>query len=327
LRQAIESLGELDSIYRLLASAHGRSPVGRWKSGSLKEGSRLLREAHFHGVNIFDAAVVYGQYTSRENSLRARSLDLLREAFGSLRDQVYYCVKIGQRDEMSHFSDYSPKNLTAQTFQALKQLGTFWIDICLLHAPSLDDIRSGKALAVLETLRECGHVRAIGYAVENEPQHALMAIEQGVDVLMMQYNLIDQECSDVIAKAYAHATGILVCGPFKRGYLTGRFSAVGDLPLHDHYWKWNTQHNPRKVEALIDRVKVLQTDFASPEGLRREALRFILAEAGVSSVIVGHRTEVELWENLTITQDLMHLEQQSESLPQLEADKLDDREE
>ena len=101
----------------------------RWKAGSEIDKIKLLREAKKLGVNIFDAAVVYGQYKDEDGHLQSESQELLGKAFAENRDGVYYCIKFGQFDEYSHRSDYNPDRIIDQFKQSLRRLNTDYIDL------------------------------------------------------------------------------------------------------------------------------------------------------------------------------------------------------
>lgn len=271
---------------------------GRWRAQSSRECITLLQQALDLGINIYDAAVVYGQYADERHYLQSRSQELLGDAFADRRDRVYYCIKLGQYDELSHRSLYEPGRIVEQLQQSLRRLRTDVADICLIHAPSLADVEQGAALAILKTVQALGLVRAIGYSFENEPQHVLAALSQRVDVIMLQYNLIDTQCALAMAKAADQGIGLLVGGPYKRGYLTGRFRTVSDLPTDDDYWRWNLQKNPGKVQKILSQVNEMRAEYACVTDLRRAALSFVLEGAGVASAIVGHRSLDEVMENI-----------------------------
>ena len=279
---------------------------GRWKAMSDDDSVKLLRAAAEQGVNVFDAAYVYGQYRNKEAILESRSLELLGKAFGetSLRDSVFISLKLGQLDEFSHAADYSPRRMVENFKHSLALLKREAIDICLVHAPSLAEVEQGRALAVLETLKSLGLARAVGYSFENEPDHVAIALRQPVDVLMLQYNLLDSECASVLDEAHRHGVGVLVGGPYKRGYLSGRYQRMEDFSMDDCYWEWNLQHNRGKVEAVLGKVNALMAKAGSASELRRKALSHILAKPAVASVIVGHREQSEISDNANIVNQI-----------------------
>ena len=278
---------------------------GRWKGLEREESIALLRHAAECGVNTFDAAIVYGQYRGDLNEQRSRSLELLGEAFGgSKRREVIINLKLGQVDEYSHRAVYEPRNMVEELGRALKELKTDYVDICLVHAPTIAQIRDGRALSVVQTIQAMGGARFAGYSIEAEPEHARLALAQDIDVLMLQYNLIDRECEPIFERASEQGVGIIVGGPFKRGYLTGEFTDVSDLPVSDNYWSWNLHYARAKVEGTLRRAVALRDAAGGAVQLRTHALKHIIGKPGVATVVVGHRTMHEVEENARSIEEL-----------------------
>lgn len=273
----------------------------RWNGLSEDDSIKLLHQARDIGINLFDVAVVYGQYQDEQDYLQSQSQELLGKAFKNNRDKVFYCLKLGQFDEYSHRADFDPKRLVEQFKHSLRRLQTNYADICLIHAPSLAAVKDGKAISILQTLQALDLVKAVGYSFENEPEHVLEAVKQDIDVIMLQYNLIDTECINVFEEAMNHGVGILVGGPFKRGYLTGEYKKIEELPSDD-YWQWNLNHNKDKVKEILYKVGQLLSEYKSPKELRKAALQFILKQNGVASAVIGHRAIQEVKENIALVE-------------------------
>ena len=88
-------------------------------------------------------------------------------------------------------------------------------------------------------------------------------------------------------------------GPYKRGYLTGKYLSVNELPLEeDAYWRYNLNLNPYKVADTIDRVKILTQQYGSPYQLRQESINHILSNEGASSCVIGHMSSHDIFENI-----------------------------
>jgi len=267
----------------------------RWNTLSDEKNVELLQRSQELGVNLFDVAVVYGQYKDTLGYHQSRSQELLGRAFLRDRNKVYFCLKLGQFDEYSHRSDCNPNRIIDQFQQSLRRLDTDYIDICLIHAPPITEVKSGKAITILKTLRALGDVRAIGYSFENEPDHVEASLDQDIDVLMLQYNMIDDQCRAVLQKTDECGIGVIAGGPFKRGYLTGKYQSMEDISgAGDDYWEWNLRHNPDKVRAILDRVNSFGN---SPKILREKALDFILSQP-IATALVGHRSINEVKENI-----------------------------
>lgn len=278
---------------------------GRWKKQSTQHCVNLLKTSHESGINLFDVAVVYGQYKDQQAYFQSRSQELLGKAFSEQRDQVIYVLKLGQFDEYTHRHDYSPKRIIEQFQQSLRRLQTDYIDVCLIHAPSIQEVQQGCAISVLQTLQALGQVRSIGYSFEAEPEHVLAASKQQIDVIMLQLNLIDAQCLHAIELARIHGIGILVGGPLKRGFLSGRYSSIEQLPRHeDDYWDWNLKLTPHKIINLLKQTNGLLNKYGSPINLRKAALEFVLQQQGVSSCVVGHREVNEVKENISLAEQI-----------------------
>lgn len=278
---------------------------GRWKGLETRESVALLRHAAECGINTFDAAIVYGQYRGELNERRSHALELLGEAFnGKRREQVIICLKLGQLDEYSHRAIYQPRNMVEELRRALKELKTDYVDICLVHAPSLAEVRDGRALSVVQTIQAMDVARFTGYSFEAEAEHAKLALTQGIDVMMLQYNLLDEECGEIFEMAADRGVGILVGGPFKRGYLSGAFEKPDDLPSGDNYWSWNLRYTRGKVETVLAKAVKLKNEAGGARELRKHALHHILRNASAASAIVGHRSREEVTENVKAIDDI-----------------------
>lgn len=277
----------------------------RWHDLGSDEAERLLHQALDQGVNLFDSSTVYGQRIDENGYLQSQAQERLGKAFRKNRDEVYYCVKLGQFDEFSHRSDYSPRRMVEEVKQSLRRLQTDHIDILLVHAPTLEKVEDEKAYSVIATIRDLGLAKAIGYSFEAEPIHAQSALKQPIDVIMLQYNLLEQQCGDVLSQLDRSGIGVLVGGPFKRGYLSGKYRNLDDLPLQtEDYWNWNVTRNKLKVEATLDKVRGLLDLYGSASELRRQALSFILNRSGVSAAVIGFQGAAEIAEATNIVMQL-----------------------
>ncbi len=316
----------------------------RWKGLDAKDSVSLLHHAVEEGVNTFDAAIVYGQYRSELNERRSHALELLGQAFGGgkKREEVIICLKLGQLDEMSHRAIYQPQRMVEELNRALKELKTDYVDICLVHAPSIHEVKDGRSLSVVQTIQAMGKARFTGYSFEAEPEHARIAMSQGIDVMMFQYNLLDEECESIFDLAHDYGIGCLIGGPFKRGYLTGRFDKTEDLPLEDHYWSahgmqhlthgtahmsvnefhdalgltkpgdvivyaiGNLGYSRDKVEETLAKVAALKQKAGGAQQLRKQCLQHILKHPAATAAIVGHRAKDEVTENALAVHEIIN---------------------
>jgi aryl-alcohol dehydrogenase-like predicted oxidoreductase len=141
-----------------------------------------------------------------------------------------------------------------------------------LHTCSLDVLRKGDVIKVLEKAKREGKTRYIGYSGTNE--NARYAIRMEVfDTLQTSVNIADQQSIDfTIPMAIERNMGIIAKRPIANAAWLDP-----NLPKTDYgypYW---------------ERLQTLQYDFlqSGPTNSIATALRFTLSVPGVDTAIVG----------------------------------------
>ena len=275
----------------------------RWKGLEENETIDLLHGCLDRGINFFDVSTAYGQYEDDISCFHSRSQELIGKAFENNRSEVVINLKLGHLDEYTHRRDFSPNFIVRCFKQSLKRLRTDYADTCLIHAPSIVDIESEQAIRILQTLREMNLVGAVGYSLENEPEHLRAALKQDIDIVELQYNLISSECHEAIEEARRHGIGIIASGIYKRGILTGKFNSINELPLEDEYWKYNRDLCEGKLVSFLNEAQKLKNIFGSPRALRKAAIGYALDHPGICTSVMGHRSIPELEENIILAQE------------------------
>lgn len=266
--------------------------IGGTSYGPTKDSESLeaLETAWDHGVNFFDTADTYGH---------GHSEDLLAKFLkNKLRDKVVVASKVG-------WDFYHPggsrKNFGLDYIrfaidESLKRLEIKYLDLYQLHNPSLELIREGKIIGVLEELKQQGKIRFIGISIHKE-EEALAAIDDGrVDALQLVFNLLDQKMADrVFAYAQDKNIGVIVREPLACGFLTGKYTADHVFAKDDHRRRWLKD----KLENEMKKIEQIKT--ALPSGrvsLTQAALEFVLGFDEVSVVIPGAKTREQVLQNL-----------------------------
>jgi hypothetical protein len=118
----------------------------------------LLRVAHERGITHWDTSVSYGTHRVLGRALQEIS-----------RDQVSLTTKLSSPDAALARRDLE---------QALKDLGTDYVDVCLMHAVrNRHDFRSrAGVLEELGKAKVAGKIRALGLS-----SHGLQALELGLE--------------------------------------------------------------------------------------------------------------------------------------------------
>lgn len=283
------------------------------------ESLRAVRRAVDLGCNFFDTADVYGHGHSEE---------ILGAALAGVRDRVLIATKVGgnfyNRDvhpllrdriaqaagvaydrlppdvplPVTHDANFTPEYIRFALGRSLVRLHTDYVDLLQLHNPPPQQIGAMETYAVLEALKQEGKIRAYGVSVHS-PEEGLAAIQSTMpDTVQLVYNLARREAeSAFFPAARAADIGVIVREPLANGFLTGRYSPASTWDKGDIRARMPQQYVGRLV-ALGQRVRDLAAHTgASPAQL---ALKFVLDNAAVSTVIVGTKTVAQADENFTV---------------------------
>ncbi len=231
---------------------------------------RLLGSALDAGLNVIDTAECY----------RA-SEELIGQTVGGRRDEFYLFTKCGHPHGVEGSANWSPASLLESIERSLGRLRTDRVDLVHLHSCPEAVLKKGDAIAALQTAREKGYTRYIGYSGDSHA--ARYAAECGAfDSLQISINLADQEAIDfVLPVARKKEMGVIAKRP-----IANAAWKTGHKPL-------NSYHQP-----YWDRLRKLNYPFLQSPDLAKSvalALRFTLTTPGVATAIVG-TTKPERWE-------------------------------
>jgi aryl-alcohol dehydrogenase-like predicted oxidoreductase len=150
-------------------------------------------------------------------------------------------------------------------------------------------------------LKASGAIKAFGISVNRwQPENVIAAIETGlVETVQVVYNIFDQAPEDVLFPACRkHNVGVIARVPLDEGSLTGALTLDTKFPEGD----WRAGYfNHETLPGIIDRVDALNAILPDGMTLVEMALRYILSEPTVSTVIVGMRSPKHVAENLGIS--------------------------
>jgi len=245
----------------------GGSEIG-YEDATQATVTRLLNGALDAGLNVVDTAECY-----------ADSEALIGGALGARRRDVFVFTKCGHPRGFGT-GDWRPASLLKSIERSLARLRTEAVDLVQLHSCSEAELRAGDAIAALETARERGMTRYIGYSGDGSA--ARYAVETGrFDTLQISVSVADQEALDVVLPAARRRhLGVIAKRPLANAaWRTGRKPSSG---YHHEYWR---------------RLRQLDYDFLRlplPESIAT-ALRFTLTVPGVHTAIVG-TSKPERWQ-------------------------------
>ena len=158
-----------------------------------------------------------------------------------------------------------------------------------------DDDRWQRAV---DDLKRQGLIQAVGISINRwEPWNALRTLRTGlIDAVQVIYNIFDQAPEDELFPLCRElGIGVIARVPFDEGTLTGTLTADSRWPEGD--WR-NSYFVPENLIASVQRAAALKTLLAEGMTLPEMALRFILSNPDVSTVIPGMRKPAHVRANL-----------------------------
>jgi aryl-alcohol dehydrogenase-like predicted oxidoreductase len=262
------------------------------------EARRLVDRCLDAGINLFDTADAYASGESER---------VLGEALKGRRDRVVLATKVNSpMGDGPNDRGLSRSHIVSGCEASLRRLGTDWIDLYQVHSwdgqTPLDE-----TLSALDHLVRSGKVRYIGCS--NYSAWHLMKALGVADRLNVQryatqqinYSLLVREAEyELVPIAIAEGVGILVWGPLAGGFLSGKFRR-GETLVEGTRFAAQGSRGSFDLERGYDVVEVV-ADIAEARGVSpsQVALNWLTRRAGVSSVLIGARTEEQLADNLNV---------------------------
>ena len=267
---------------------HGMWGMGSWSGSDDKESLRALQRSVERGVDFFDTAWVYG------NGHSEQLLGRLLKSYPNKR--LYTATKIPPKSfrypmkpEYTLNEEYPSDHLIEYTEKSLKNLGLNKLDLVLLHG--WDDIWADDEAwqKAAQDLKRKGLVQAFGISIDRwEPENAIKAMRTGlIDVIEVIYNIFDQAPEDKLFPACRKLNvGVIARVPFDEGTLTGSLRLDSYWPEGD--WR-NSYFGKGNLQASVERAELLRKLLPKDMTLPELALRFILSNPDVSTIIPGMR--------------------------------------
>jgi len=253
-----------------------------WDGPDETESLRIVDEAIELGCTLFDTAPGYGE---------GRSEELLGRALRDRRDRVVICSKFGHTADGR--SDFGPDAIEPSVRESLRRLQTDYLDILLLHSPP-DELMDGGApqYAELERLRSLGMIRAYGVSLDWDRalQRVLDTTRSGVVEVL--FNAFHQDPAPGVARAGSEGVGVIAKVPLDSGWLAGRYGRGSTFSGVRS--RWTVADIARRADLVERFEQVLPPGL----GVAQAALRYVLAQDGMTAVIPGARSVEQLRTNV-----------------------------
>ena len=274
--------------------------MGGWTGSNDDESIAALERSIELGCTFFDTALAYGN--GRSEQLLARVLARHRG------ERLVVATKIPPKnlqwpalDSYAIDDVFPADHIRQSTETSLRNLGIDTIDVQQLHVWTDQWAEDERWQRAVDDLKREKLIRAFGISVNRwEPSNILKALETGlVDSVQVVYNVFDQNPEDELFPA-CRASGVAVIArvPFDEGSLTGTLTRESTWPEGD--WR-NLYFSPDKLAAAMDHVDTLRRDVPDGMSLAELALRFILSNPDVTTVIPGMRKPRHVEANMAVS--------------------------
>jgi aryl-alcohol dehydrogenase-like predicted oxidoreductase len=259
-----------------------------WIGADEDESVRALEWAIELGVNFIDTARGYGE----SERIVGR---VVRAHNGS---ELYVATKVppknlvwpapGGVDAMDAFpGDHIRESLET----SLRVSGLDHFDVLQFHVWSDEWVGHGDWVETIADLKKEGKIRFFGISINDyQPQNAIKLVESGhLDTVQVIYNVFHQEPEERLFPAcLRHGVGVIVRVPLDEGALTGQITVDATFPDGDFRHRYFG--GDRKAQ-VVEHVDAIVTDLGIDRGeVADYALRYVLGEPAVSTVIPGMRT-------------------------------------
>lgn len=267
---------------------YGMWGMAGWSGSEDAESLESLHRSVELGCNFFDTAFAYGN---------GHSESLLGQLVRAHPDKKLYTaskippmnLKWPSRKGSKLDEVYPPEYIRATTCKTLDNLGLPSLDLMQFHVWEDTWAYDGRWQQVCEDLRAEGVVKAWGVSVNRwEPWNVVNTLRTGViDAVQVIYNIFDQAPEDqLFPVADELKIAIIARVPFDEGTLTGTLTK--DTRWPDGDWR-NTYFVPENLNSSVERAERLRPLIPDGMTMPELALRFILANPTVSTIIPGMR--------------------------------------
>ena len=279
--------------------------LGTWQLGGdfgpvgEETAREILATARRLEVNFWDTADVYGGGESERR-------------IGAFRDKqgVFVATKLGRGSQFPGMTGYNRRHVKESLTGSLQRLGVETLDLAQLHCIPTEVLRDGEIFTIMDDLRDEGLMRHYGASVETIAEGMLCLRHTGVATLQVIFNLFRQDAArELLPAAAAADVGIIVRLPLASGLLSGKFGKGQQFAAQDHR-NYNRDGQAFSVgetfsglpfETGVELVAELKELAPQDMPLSQFALRWLLDQPAVSTIIAGVTKPAQLEDNVAAT--------------------------
>jgi aryl-alcohol dehydrogenase-like predicted oxidoreductase len=272
--------------------------MGGWTGSDDEQSLRSLQRAVDLGCNFFDTAWAYGE--GRSEALLGQ---LVR---ANAPKKLYTATKIPpqnstwpSRREFTLDETFPPDYIEQRVHESLQHAGLEQFDLIQFHVWEDGWLDDDRWVNKIDELRSQGLFHAVGISINRwEPWNGVRAVRSGlIDSVQVIYNIFDQNPEDELFPACAEMNvAVIARVPFDEGTLTGTLTRESKWPEGD--WR-NIYFVADNLIPSVERAEKLKEILPAGMNLPEMALRFILSNPNVSTIIPGMRKSSHVESNIS----------------------------
>ena len=268
-----------------------------------EESTATIQRALELGVTFLDTADMYGPFTNEK---------LVGSAIAGRRDEFVLATKFGNvRGEDGSFLGVSgkPDYVREACDASLSRLGVDHIDLYYQHRVD-PETPIEDTVGAMKELVEAGKVRYLGLSEAGAATIKKAHAVHPISALQSEYSLFTRDVEDEILPTVRElGIGFVPYSPLGRGFLTGRWRSIEDMPENDtrsaRFPRFARENFQKNLE-LADKVREVAEEKGITPG--QLALAWLLAQGDDIVPIPGTKRREYLEENagaasVTLTED------------------------
>jgi aryl-alcohol dehydrogenase-like predicted oxidoreductase len=251
------------------------------------EAIKTIHRAIDLGVTFFDTAEIYGPHQNEE---------LVGRAIKGRRDGLVIATKFGFRYEGKKVVgvDSTPANIRRAVEGSLARLDMECIDLYYQHRVD-PAVPIEEVVGTLGDLIKEGKIKHIGLSEAGPETLRRAAKAETISALQSEYSIWERDVEDeILSVCREHSIGFVPYSPLGRGFLTGAFKSLDDLPQDD--WRRNDPRYQGENFAANMHIAEAVQSVASRHGVSpaQIALAWLLVQGDDIVPIPGSKRRVTM---------------------------------